>query len=92
MSIEHDFVHYLKDQRLSEKTIKKYSVDTPNCPSVENIIKTVTGTTKRMYDVFDFEQLDIIIEKVTNSDFDQTGHKMYSCGLKKYKKFLESCL
>ena len=92
MPNEHDFAHFMKGQRLSEKTIKKYSVDTPNCPSVESIIKTVTGTTKRMYDVFDVEQLDIIIEKVENSDFDQIGHKMYSCGLKKYKVFLESCL
>ena len=92
MSIEHDFAHYMKGQRLSEKTINKYSVDTPNCPSVEDIIKTVTGTTKKMYDVFDFDQLDIIIEKVENSTFDQVGHKMYSCGLKKYKKFLESSL
>lgn len=89
-SLEQAFANYMKAQRLSERTIKKYSNDTPNSPSVQEIIKSVTGNTRNMYNVRDIDLLDRIIEKVENSDFNIIGHSMYSAGLKKYKLFLLS--
>lgn len=50
----------------------------------------VTDSTKNMYRVTDLHILDKIIEKVAASSFDIVGNSMYSCGLKKYKQFLES--
>ena len=89
-SVEKDFVRFLKEQCLSERTIRKYSVDTPNSPSVQSIIKSETGLTNNMYRISDLAVLDRIIARVSNSDFDRIGHSMYSAGLKKYKAFLES--
>lgn len=88
--LEQGFVRYMKEHLLSERTIKKYSSDTPNSPSVQEIIKSVAGSTKNMYRVTDIHVLDKIIEKVASSNFDIIGNSMYSCGLKKYKQFLES--
>lgn len=89
-SIEQDFARFLKDRLLSDRTVQKYSVSTPNCPSVREIIKTETGLTDNMYRVTDPVVLDRIIDRVIHSDFDLTGHKMYSNGLKKFKDYLES--
>ena len=89
-SLQESFILFMKAQNLSEGTIKKYSSDTPNCQSVQHIIKLITGTTKNMYNVRDFSLLDEIIVSVSDSEFDQIGHSMYSNGLKKYKLFLES--
>ena len=88
--LEQGFVRYMKEHLLSERTIRKYSVDTPNSPSVQEIIKSVTGSTRNMYRVTDLHKLDKIIDKVSASDFDMIGHSMYSAGLKKFKQFLES--
>lgn len=88
--LEQGFARYMKEHHLSERTIRKYSVDTPNSPSVQEIIKSVTGSTRNMYRVTDLHILDKIIEKVAASSFDIIGNSMYSCGLKKYKQFLES--
>ena len=88
--LEQGFVRYMKEHLLSERTIKKYSSDTPNSPSVQEIIKSVTGLTKNMYRVTDLRALDKIIDKVSSSDFDMVGHSMYSAGLKKFKLFLQS--
>ena len=84
------FIRFMKEQFLSEKTIKKYSADTPNSPSVQRIIKEETGFTDNMYRVFDIAVLDRIINRVSECTFDIVGHSMYSAGLKKYKAFLES--
>lgn len=86
------FVSYMENQRLSERTIKKYSSDTPNSQSVQNIIREITGITDDMYHVMDLAVLDRIIERVSDSDFDQIGHSMYSAGLKKYRSYIESIL
>lgn len=88
--LEEGFVRFMREQKLSERTINKYSADTPNSPSVQRIIKDVTGYTDNMYNVRDLELLDKIIAKVSASEFDQIGHSMYSAGLKKYKLFLGS--
>ena len=90
LTLEQSFARYMKERLLSERTIRKYSIDTPNCPSVQAIIKSVTGSTSNMYRVTDLRALENIIEKVTASDFDVIGHSMYSAGLKKYKQFIES--
>lgn len=90
LTLEQSFARYMKERLLSERTIRKYSIDTPNCPSVQAIIKSVTGSTSNMYRVTDLHILDKIIEKVAASSFDIVGNSMYSCGLKKYKQFLES--
>ncbi len=90
LTLEQSFARYLKERLLSERTIRKYSIDTPNCPSVQAIIKSVTGSTSNMYRVTDLRVLENIIEKVSASDFDVIGHSMYSAGLKKYKQFIES--
>ncbi len=87
---EQAFVRFMQRQNLSAKTIKKYSYDTPNCPSVQRIIKSFTGTTSNMYHICNLDLLEKIIDKVSDSDFDRIGHSMYSAGLEKYKLFLES--
>ena len=89
-SIVQSFANYMKAKNLSERTIKKYSYDTPNSHSVQEIIKSLTGYTKNMYDVQDIAMLDRIIEKVSKSEFNIIGHSMYSAGLKKFKLFLLS--
>lgn len=89
-SLQQEFARFMKAQNLSERTIGKYSTDTPNSPAVQRIIKSVTGVTSNMYRVRDGETLQKIIEKVAASDFDMIGHSMYSAGLKKYKLFIES--
>lgn len=43
-----------------------------------------------MYHLHDISEIDSIIQKVLDSDFDKIGHSMYSAGLKKYKAFLLS--
>lgn len=90
LTLEQSFARYMKERLLSERTIREYGIDTPNCPSVQTIIKSVTGSTSNMYRVTDLHILDKIIEKVAASSFDIVGNSMYSCGLKKYKQFLES--
>ena len=89
-AIEQDFARFLKERLLADSTIEKYSVNAPNCPSVREIIKAETGLTDNLYHVTDPVVLDRIIDRVIHSDFDLTGHKMYSNGLKRYKEFLES--
>lgn len=87
-----DFERFMKEQGLSERTVKKYSSDTPNSPSVQDIIREVTGITDDMYHVRDIKVIEQIIDKVSGSDFDRIGHSMYSAGLKKYRSYLESLL
>ena len=89
-SIEEDFVLFMRMRGLSERTIKKYSVDTPNSPSVQAIIQDETGVTDNMYHITSIAVIDRIIDRVSASAFDMIGHSMYSAGLKKYKAFLES--
>ena len=89
-SIVQQFANFMKAKNLSERTIKKNSYDTPNSHSVQEIITSLTGYTKNMYDVRDIAMLDRIIERVANSDFNIIGHSMYSAGLKKFKLFLQS--
>ena len=89
-SVEQSFVCYMKEQFLSERTIKKYSVDTPNSLSVQVIIREETGWTDNMYQVLDTAVLERIIDRVTKSSFDKIGHSMYSAGLKKFLAFLKS--
>lgn len=84
------FISFMNSQGLSERTIGKYSNDAPNCQGVQQIILSVTGRTDDMYHVQNVSDLETIIEKVQESEFDQTGHSMYSAGLKKFKSFLES--
>lgn len=86
------FVKYMENQRLSERTIKKYSSDTPNSQSVRDIIREVSGITDDMYHIRDLAKLDRIIERVSNSEFNRIGHSMYSAGLKKYRSYIESLL
>ena len=89
-TIEQDFVRYLKERLFADRTINKYSINTPNCPSVREIIKEETGMTDNMYHITDPVILERVIDRVIQSDFDITGHKMYSNGLKRYRDFLES--
>ena len=90
-TIEQAFIRFMKGRNLSERTIKKYSSDTPNSPGVQEIIMEVTeGATNNTYHIFDIAIIERIISRVATSDFDIIGHKMYSAGLKKYKLFLES--
>lgn len=89
-SIEQDFVRYLKERLFADRTIDKYSINTPNCPSVREIIKEETGMTDNMYHITDPVVIERIIDRVIQSDFDIIGHKMYSNGLKRYREFLES--
>lgn len=87
---QEDFFRYMVLQGLSDSTITKYSVDVPNSPSVQDIIMSVTGKTDNMYHLTDSNQLELVIEKVVESDFNKIGHSLYSAGLKKYLKFLDS--
>ena len=89
-STKERFVAYMANQGLSDRTIEKYSNGTPNSLSVQQIISSVTGRTDDMYHLNDIREIDSIIQKVLNSDFDRIGHSMYSAGLKKYKAFLLS--
>ncbi len=89
-SMKERFVVYMTNQGLSARTIEKYSNGTPNSLSVQQIIRSVTGRTDDMYHLNDIREIDSIIQKVLNSDFDRIGHSMYSAGLKKYKAFLLS--
>lgn len=84
-----NFITYMELHHLSQRTIKKYSDDTPSCTSVQRIIRDVTGTTTDMYRVVDPELIQQITDRVRECDFDQIGHSMYSAGLKKYKAYLE---
>lgn len=90
-TLAEDFALFMRKKGLSERTIKKYSVDTPNCPSVQAIIQAETGgVTNNMYHVTSIAVIDRIIDRISSSPFDRIGHSMYSAGLKKYKAFLES--
>ena len=89
-SVKERFVAYMANQGLSDRTIEKYSNGTPNSLSVQQIISSVTGRTDDMYHLNDIREIDSIIQKVLDSDFDRIGHSMYSAGLKKYKAFLLS--
>lgn len=84
------FVHYMQKIKLSERTIKKYSSDVPNCKGVKDIIQEVTGITDDMYHVSNLDYLRRVIAMVSESSFDQIGNNMYSCGLKKYLQYLQS--
>ena len=89
LSVEEGFVRFMLNQGLSDRTIRKYSVDTPNSPSVQAIILSMTGTTEDMFHVCDLELLQRIVDRVSESDFDLVGHKMYSSGIKKFIAFIE---
>ena len=89
-STKERFVAYMTNQGLSDRTIEKYSNGTPNSLSVQQIIRSVTGRTDDMYHLNDIREIDSIIQKVLDSDFDHIGHSMYSAGLKKYRAFLLS--
>ena len=84
------FISFMQKQGLSERTIGKYSNDVPNCQGVQQITLSVTGKTEDMYHILNLSDLDTIIEKVQESEFDKTGHSMYSAGLKKYREFVDS--
>lgn len=84
-----NFITYMELHHLSQRTVKKYSDDTPSCTAVQRIIRDVTGTTTDMYRVVDPGLIQLIIDRVRECDFDQIGHSMYSAGLKKYKAYLE---
>lgn len=58
------------NQGLSERTIKKYSSVTPNSHVVQDIIREITGITDDMYHVRNLAELDRIIKRVSESDFD----------------------
>lgn len=87
---QESFAKFMERQKLSENTIKKYSSDVPNSMNVKAIITDITGLTDNMYHVTDHSQLEMIIERVANEEFDKVGQRMYSCGLKKYVAYLES--
>lgn len=89
-STKERFIAYMLNQGLSGRTVEKYSNGTPNSISVQQIIRSVTGRTDDMYHLHDISEIDAIIQKVLDSDFDRIGHSMYSAGLKKYKAFLLS--
>lgn len=83
------FSEYMSRRNLSVATVKKYSENVPNCVSVQTIIKNCTnGRTDNMYHVRNEEELEVIIQKVADSEFDRVGQRMYSCGLKKYLQYL----
>lgn len=89
-SLQEGFVRFMESQKLSERTIKKYSSDVPNSVNVKSIINSVTGITDDMYHISGREDLEKIIEKVADGEFDKVGQRMYSCGLKKYRDYLDS--
>ena len=88
--LQEGFAKFMEAQKLSERTIKKYSSDVPNSVNVKSIINSVTGITDDMYHVCGGEDIEKIIDKVADGEFDRVGQRMYSCGLKKYRDYLES--
>jgi len=84
------FSRYMSGRNLSDATVKKYSENVPNCRSVRAIIWNKTnGRTDDMYHIRDEAELEVIIEMVADSEFDKTGQRMYSCGLKKYLAYIK---
>lgn len=86
-TIKEKFIRYLKAQGFSQRTINSYSNNTPNSMDVRNIIFQVANT-QNMYELTSKNDLKHIIEKVSSSIFNKTGHNMYSAGIKKYLQFL----
>lgn len=86
-AMESSYTRWMKQQGLSDRTVKSYSSNTANNIDVQNIINGVAGTLN-MYNVTKRQQLDRIIERIKRSEFDQTGHSMYSAGLKKWREYL----
>lgn len=86
---ETSYTRWMKLQRLSDRTIKSYSSNTANCIEVQSIIQGVAGTLN-MYEVTSLHHLNRIIDIIKNSEFDQTGHSMYSAGVKKWRDYLKA--
>lgn len=87
-ALKNEFILYMKRHGLKARTINSYSDNTPNSSYVQTIIRSVTGQTSNMFDLRNDLQLEEIISRVSNSDFDRVGHSMYSAGLKKFRDFL----
>ena len=86
-AMESSYTRWMKQQGLSDRTVKSYSSNTANSIDVQNIINGIAGI-QNMYNVTNCQQLDRIVERIKGSEFDQTGHSMYSAGLKKWREYL----
>ncbi len=89
MNIPQSYIQYLKKCGLSEKTIERYSHQVPSREEFIYVLKKYTGM-RDMYQVTDIDKLKSVVQAVKASDFDIVGNSMYSCGLKKYIKYLEA--
>lgn len=86
------FAAYLKNEGKSEATIDRYVKQVPNNSEVQNIVRSIAGTTA-LFDVMDVAKLLQISQKVAAQDFDQKGGNMYSAGINAYTHFISNyCL
>lgn len=83
-----DFENYMRKQKLSPASIVKYAHNTPDKFDVQVIFGRLTGF-NNMYAITSKTLLERVINAIRESDFDVVGQRMYSCGVKKYLKFLE---
>lgn len=83
-----DFENYMRKQKLSPASIMKYAHNTPDKFDVQVIFDRLTGYSD-MYAITSKILIERVINAIRESDFDIVGQRMYSCGVKKYLKFLE---
>lgn len=83
--IEKQFKEYLRHQKYGNN--KDYKIGTINCyfSTIKNIAEEVN------IPISDLEyHIDEIIQRYSNTEEDEKGHKRKSNALKRYKEFLDS--
>lgn len=74
-AMDSSYTRWMKQQGLSDRTVKSCSSNTATSVYVKNIINGIVGT-QNMYNVTNSQQLDLIIKTIRGGKFDQTLHSM----------------
>ena len=81
------FQEYMRNNGISEGSVKKYSNQVASNADVRGIVEKITGKDS-LYKVTSPEETEKIRVEVKSSPCDIKGHHMYSVGLSHYIKFL----
>lgn len=85
--IEKLFMQFMRDQGISEASVKKYALHVNHNSEVKEIVKKYTGK-ETLFSVASVEDIKQILQEVKTSPFNIRGNNMYSVGISHYLKFI----
>ncbi len=82
------FYEYLKKSGLSESSYKQYAMSHPNNEAILSVVNDVTKK-RSLFEVVDLLQVQLIYNKVKETDANKTVNNALSATIYNYKKFLD---